>query len=66
MNKTYLLTRDLTMGNGKIKTFSNSYKDENTARIAYVIKDGRPVVHIRLSCIDPDERTVTILAEKSR
>ena len=66
MDKTFLLTRDVMMGNGKIKTFSDSYKDENTARIAYLIKDGRPVIHIRLSCIDPDERTVTILAEKSR
>lgn len=66
MKKTYLLTREVKMGNGKIKTFSDSYKDENTARIAYVIKDGKPVVYIRLSCIDPAERTVTILAEKSR
>lgn len=66
MDKTFLLTRDVMMGNGKIKTFSDSYKDENTARIAYLIKDGRPVIHIRLSCINPDERTVTILAEKSR
>ena len=66
MGKTFLLTRDVMMGNGQIKTFSDSYKDENTARIAYLIKDGRPVIHIRLSCINPDERTVTILAEKSR
>lgn len=66
MEKTYLLTSDVTMKNGKIKRFSKSFRHEPTARVAYIVQDGPKVVHMCLSCINPDERTVTILAEKSR
>lgn len=66
MDNTYLVTRDVTMKNGKIKRFSSSYKLESSARIAYLVQDGPKVVYMCLSCINPDERTVTILAEKSR
>ena len=66
MEKTFLLTSDVTMKNGKIKRFSKSFRHEPTARVAYIVQDGPKVVYMRLSCIDPNERTVTILAEKSR
>lgn len=66
MDNTYLVTRDVIMKNGKTKRFSRSYKLESSARIAYLVQDGPKVVYMCLSCINPDERTVTILAEKSR
>ncbi len=66
MANMYFVSWEITLANGNKRTFTRSYRNENEGRIMYRLKDGPKVSSIRLYCINPGERTVTTLAEKSR